>query len=136
MLHQSPVDNDDNIEQWIKEDIDIVCTQVYRDENNGTMNASTNFNLGEAYYQRSISVIEQRLAQGGRRLGALLNRLAKKRPEKPSAKKEKLCTGTIVLIAVLAAEGVLAIIVGILLLVKSKNKSSGSMSLNTFSEKT
>jgi hypothetical protein len=100
------------------------------------MNASTNFNLGEAYYQRSISVIEQRLAQGGRRLGALLNRLAKKRPEKPSAKKEKLCTGTIVLIAVLAAEGVLAIVVGILLLVKSRNKSSGSISLNTFSEKT
>jgi hypothetical protein len=109
MLHQSPVDNDDNIEQWIKEDIDIVCTQVYRDENNETMNASTSFTLAEAYYQRSISVIEQRLAQGGRRLGALLNQLAKKRPEKSSAKKEKLSTGTIVLIAVLAAESVLAI---------------------------
>ena len=52
------------------------------------MNASVNFTLGEIYYERSIHIIEQRLAQAGRRLGMLLNQLAKTRVQKPYNKTE------------------------------------------------
>jgi hypothetical protein len=94
MQNQSLVENDDNIDQWIKEDIYFVCSQVYLDESNATMNSSVNFTLGEIYYQRSIPVVEKRLAQGGRRLGVILNQLAKHRPQRPSDKSDKLCSGT------------------------------------------
>jgi hypothetical protein len=124
MINQTVVDNDDNIEQWIKENIDIVCKQIYFDEQNETMNSSVRFSLGETYYQRSIPVIEQRLAHGGRRLGALLNSIAKNRLQKPSDKTKKLCSGTIALIAVLAAECLVGIIIGIILWIRFKNKSS------------
>ncbi|CAF4977649.1 unnamed protein product, partial [Rotaria socialis] len=68
----------------------------------------------EIYYQRNIPIVEQRLVDGGRRLGALLNRLAKTRSQQPSDKKPKLCSGTIALIVILCLEGVLAIIGGVL----------------------
>lgn len=124
MINQTVVDNDDNIEQWIKENIDIVCKQIYFDEQNETMNSSVRFILGETYYQRSIPVIEQRLAHGGRRLGALLNSIAKNRLQKPSDETKKLCSGTIALIAVLAVECLVGIIIGIILWIRFKNKSS------------
>jgi hypothetical protein len=84
MGDQAAVDNDDSIDQWIKENIKFVCEGIYLDENNATMNTSTNFTLSEVYYRRHISLIEQRLALGGRRLGALLNRLAKNPPKPPA----------------------------------------------------
>ncbi len=124
MINQTVVDNDDNIEQWIKENIDIVCEQIYFDEQNETMNSSVQFSLGEIYYQRSIPVIEQRLAHGGRRLGALLNSISKNRLQKPSDETKKLCSGTIALIAVLATECLVGIIIGIILWIRFKNKSS------------
>jgi hypothetical protein len=124
MINQTVVDDNDNIEQWIKENIDIVCKQIYFDEQNETMNSSVRFILGETYYQRSIPVIEQRLAHGGRRLGALLNSIAKNRLQKPSDETKKLCSGTIALIAVLAVECLVGIIIGIILWIRFKNKSS------------
>jgi hypothetical protein len=132
MHDQTLVDNDNNIEQWIKENIEFVCSQIYVDENNATMNASVDFTLGDLYYQRSIPVIEQRLAHGGRRLGALLNLLAKKRPHK----KEKLCSGTIALIAVLGAECILAIVAGIIIWHRCKNKSAPAVSYSFSPRKT
>jgi hypothetical protein len=51
MNNQSLIDNkDDDIEQWIKENIHFVCSQIYLDEQNVTMNSSVNFTLGEIYY--------------------------------------------------------------------------------------
>ena len=125
MLKQSPADNDNSIDQWIAENIKFVCERIYLNENNATMNTSTNFTLGEIYYQRHISLVEQRLAQGGRRLGALLNRLAKHRPKPP---REELCVGTIVLIAVLATEAVLVIAVGLYLCYRCRKSSSRRLS--------
>ena len=110
MRNQSRVvDNDDSIDQWITENIKFVCSQIYLDENGAVMNASANFTLGNAYYAKNIQVVEQRLAHGGRRLGALLNRLATRRPKPP---REPLCSGTIALIAVLAVECVIGIGIG------------------------
>jgi hypothetical protein len=117
MVKLPTIDQDDQIPRWIHESMNYVCEQIYFDENNSTMNVSTNFTLGEIYYQRSIPIVEQRLAQGGRRLGILLNRIANNRSKPP---KEKLCTGTIVLIAVLAAEGLLALIIGIIVIVRKR----------------
>ncbi|CAF3665627.1 unnamed protein product [Rotaria sp. Silwood1] len=110
MLNQSSLNDDDNnIEQWIKQNINTLCTQLYFDEHNATMNSSVNFNLGEIYYQKSIPIMEQNLAYGGRRLAALLNRLAKNRTQKPSNNKEKFYPSTMALIIVLCVERVLAI---------------------------
>ena len=127
MLNQTSVDNDDNMEQWINENINLVCSQIYVDEHNITMNATTNFILGEIYYQKNILVIEQRLAQGGRRLGALLNKLAKNRPHKSS---DKICSGYTVLAAVLGAELIIAIVVGIIIWQRCKDKSSSVISFS------
>jgi hypothetical protein len=118
MREQSPVDNDNDIEQWINENIHFICSQIYLDEKNETMNSSVNFTLGEIYYQRSIPVIEQRLAQGGRRLGALLNQISKNRRKKPS----ELCDGTIAFITILGVEFLVVIAVGIFLWTRHKTK--------------
>jgi len=100
------------------------------------MNSSVNFTLGEIYYQRSIPIIEQRLVQGGRRLGALLNFISKNRSQKPSHNKEKLCSGTIALIVILSVECVLVLaIVGIILWVRFKNKTSWTINSFTLSPK-
>jgi hypothetical protein len=101
MQNQTVIDDDNNIEQWIKENINYVCSEIYFDESNTTMNASRTFTLGNIYYQKSIPIIEQRLAQGGRRLGSLLNQIVKNRS--PSNGKDKLCSGTITLIFVFAS---------------------------------
>ncbi|CAF3313316.1 unnamed protein product [Rotaria socialis] len=125
---------DDNLEPLNEQNINLICSQIYFDENNVTMNASTNFTLGEIYYQRNIPIVEQRLVDGGRRLGALLNRLAKTRSQQPSDKKPKLCSGTIALIVILCLEGVLAIIGGVLIWLRFKNKLSTTYSISEFSK--
>jgi hypothetical protein len=124
MSNPTANDNDNNVEQWVQENINIVCGQLYLDEQNAIMNASVKFSLGDIYYNRNIPVIEQRLAHGGRRLGILLNSITKKRLEKRSDETKKLCSGTIALIAVLAAECLVGMIVGIILWIRFKNKSS------------
>ncbi|CAF2631595.1 unnamed protein product [Rotaria sp. Silwood2] len=112
MLNQSSFDdNDNNVEQWIKENINLVCGQIYFDEHNAIMNASANFTLGEIYYQKFIPIIEQRLAYGGRRLATLLNQLGKNRLQKPSNNKDKLCSNSVFLIIILCVESILAIAV-------------------------
>lgn len=128
MLNQSSSreindDEDFNLEQLMQANVEIVCSQVYLDDNNVTMNASVPFNLGEIYYQRNIPIIEQRVAKGGRRLGVLLNQLARSRVQKPSNKKGKLSPSTIALTAILCTEAVLAIFVGIYIWMRSKKKS-------------
>ncbi|UJR14574.1 hypothetical protein I4U23_001570 [Adineta vaga] len=135
MLEQTPGKDDNNIDVWIQNNVKVVCSQIYVDEYNNTMNASANFTLGEIYYNRSISVIEQRLAEGGRRLGVILNQLASKRPQKPSDKNNKLGAGTIALIVVLAVECLLAIVVGIILWVRYKKRSASPVSYSLTSPK-
>ena len=130
MLEQTPQADDSTIDDWVKDNVNTVCTQIYFDENNHTMNASSNFTLGEAYYKRSISIIERRLAQGGRRLGIMLNRLANKRPTKPADEDKKLCTSTIVLSAVLAAVCVVGIVGGVILWIRHKKRTTQSISFN------
>lgn len=137
MQNQSSSENDNDINQWINESLNFVCSQIYLDENNAIMNSSVNFILGDIYYNRSIPVIEQRLAQGGRRLGALLNSIAKNHRGKPAEKDDKICPGTIALIAILAAELVIAIIIGGILWYRYKHQSSsGSHSFSYSPERT
>lgn len=108
MNNQSGQFDADEFKTWIDESIKIVCEDVYLDENNGTMNASAVFHLGDAYYERNIPTVERRIILAGRRLGYLLNTLASKRPKKASP-SEKLCPGTIGLIAVLSIEFVVIV---------------------------
>ncbi|CAF2048585.1 unnamed protein product, partial [Rotaria magnacalcarata] len=84
MLHQTHTDGNDNFNKWVNESLAAVCQHVYFDEGNAPMNASMNFTLGNIYYERNIGIVEQRLAQGGRRLGSLLNSLAANRSKMPS----------------------------------------------------
>ncbi|CAM4754895.1 unnamed protein product [Rotaria magnacalcarata] len=67
MLHQTHTDGNDNFNKWVNESLAAVCQHVYFDEGNAPMNASMNFTLGNIYYERNIGIVEQRLAQGGRR---------------------------------------------------------------------
>ena len=125
MQNQSIPPDDDDISQWIKENFHYLCTEMYLDESNNTMNASANFILGEIYYRKSIVIIEQRLAHAGRRLGRLLNTIMKNRLPPPSTtRKAKLCSGTIALIIILSVEVILAIIIGLMVYYyRSKGKS-------------
>jgi len=81
MLNQSLLTNEtyNDYKKWIDESIDYVCKQVYLDDNNIKLNVSLNFTLGEIYFNRNWPLIDQRLAQGGRRLASLLNRLVEHR---------------------------------------------------------
>ncbi|CAF1902226.1 unnamed protein product [Rotaria magnacalcarata] len=104
MLAQGSTSNNEDFIQWIQESLQHVCQQVYLDESNMIMNASVKFTLGNIYYERNIGIIEQRLAQGGRRLGTLLNRLATDSLT-ISSRCEKLCSNMnklIMLICILA----------------------------------
>jgi hypothetical protein len=120
MIRQMVTPNDNDIKQWIQESLNIVCEHVYFDEKNETMNTSIRFTLKDVYYRSSYAIIEQRLAQGGRRLGALLNRLAENPPKRST--RHSLCLSTYILIAVLAAELILGICLGIYFLIRSKSK--------------
>lgn len=66
-------------QSWITEDIGYVCGQIYLDDNLNRLNVSVNFTLGENYFLRNWPVVDQRLAQGGRRLANLLNHLVEHR---------------------------------------------------------
>lgn len=66
-------------QSWINEDVGYVCGQVYLDDNHLRLNVSVNFTLGEKYFNRNWPIIDHRLAQGGRRLANLLNRLVEHR---------------------------------------------------------
>ena len=112
-------DNDD-ILQWIDENMDFVCKEIYFDDNNQMLNTSMRFNLSEKYYQRAYPIVEKRLAQGGRRLAALINRLE---PKPTSRKSNNTCVSTYILIVVLAAEAFVAIAIGIGFLIRHYTKS-------------
>ena len=109
MHNQTATDNDNKIEQWIEESIHYVCSVIYLDESNTIMNASRNFTLGEDYYNKAIPIIEQRLAQNGRRLGALLNQIAEYRLNNPSNGNNKLSFNTMIVIIMLSFEVVFTI---------------------------
>jgi hypothetical protein len=114
------MDNDDDIQQWIKESINIVCSNVYYNEQDARMNSSVTFQLGESYYQRNIPIIERRLAQGGRRLGVLLNRLGQTRPTILTTVTKNLTL--FILIGVIIAVFIIALLFGICLCIQCKRK--------------
>jgi hypothetical protein len=71
-------DNDaKDFKMWMQESADAVCSQVYLNDDNQIFNSS--FNLGQAYFDRSWPLIDQRIAQGGHRLASLLKRLTMER---------------------------------------------------------
>ncbi|CAF0977650.1 unnamed protein product [Adineta steineri] len=106
MLNQSLNINEtyDNYKLWIDESVNYVCKQVYFDDNNIKINGSLNFTLGYDYFNRNWPLVDQRLAQGGRRLGSLLNQLAKSRSS------TKLPPDVQALIIVLCIEFIIGII--------------------------
>jgi hypothetical protein len=81
MINQTVLINEtyNDYKLWIDESIGYVCKQVYLDDNYNKLNISLNFTLGENYFNRNWPLIDQRLAQGGRRLASLLNRLVEHR---------------------------------------------------------
>ena len=78
--------DDDNIEEWIKENLKLVCQQVYFDESGNKLNRSSTFRLKEKYYDWNIPFVEDRLIHAGVRLARLLNRIVSERTQpKPTA---------------------------------------------------
>lgn len=110
MLNQSSVVNEtfDDYQAWIQESVSYVCQQVYLDDNGDRLNVSANFTLGEAYFNRNWPLVDQRLAQGGRRLASLLNRLVNDRspmklPADIQALIVMLCLGAAIVITAATA---------------------------------
>lgn len=78
--------DDDNIEEWIKENLKLICQQVYFDESGKKLNRSSTFLLKEKYYELNIPFVEDRLVHAGVRLARLLNRIVSERNQlKPTA---------------------------------------------------
>lgn len=78
--------DDDNIEEWIKENLKLICQQVYFDESGKKLNRSSTFLLKEKYYELNIPFVEDRLIHAGVRLARLLNRIVSERNQpKPTA---------------------------------------------------
>ena len=92
---------------WIDESINYVCKQVYLDDNDNKLNVSLNFTLGENYFNRNWPTIDQRLAQAGRRLAVLLDRLAENRS---STKLSPDVQALIIVICIEVVIGILAVL--------------------------
>lgn len=91
--------SDTDYKAWIREDAEIVCSQIYFDDNNKSFNDS--FDLNEPYFQRHYALIDKRIVLGGRRLGVFLRSL---KPDLSSASCDSLHLNIIALIAVLCVE--------------------------------
>ena len=134
MLDQKPTnpnDDDHDILQWINEGLHFLCTDIYFDDNNRVLNTSGTFNLNEKYYERNYPIIEQRLAQGGRRLGALLNRLESMSPSLSTSTSEtttttikpnKVCVSTYILIIFISVECFVGFVLALVILIRHKMK--------------
>lgn len=111
MLNQSIANNETatDYQQWINESIFYVCNEVYFDDDHGKMNASKSFSLGEDYFRRTWPIVDQRLAQGARRLSILLNQLSTHRT------KRKLSPDIEALIIALSTGLTLCLLIGIIL---------------------
>ncbi|CAF3116112.1 unnamed protein product [Rotaria socialis] len=91
------INSDTDYKVWIKEDTEIVCSQIYLDDNNQTF--TTSFNLGEPYFERNYAVVDKRVAQAGRRLGILLKSL---KPETPYSSCNTVRSSGLVIIIMLS----------------------------------
>ncbi|CAF1272208.1 unnamed protein product [Rotaria magnacalcarata] len=91
------INSDTDYKVWIKEDTEIVCSQIYLDDNNQTF--TTSFNLGEPYFERNYAVVDKRIAQAGRRLGILLRSL---KPETPYSSCDTVRSSGLVIIIILS----------------------------------
>lgn len=129
MIRQKPLSNDDDIRQWINESIEIVCQHVYFDDNQQKMNQSWEYNLQEKYFHESYRIIEQRLAQGGRRLAIWINSLAKT-PRKTI--QNHLPVTTYVLIAVLIVNFILLLCAIIYCFIRYRLKHKQKLSANIY----
>ncbi|CAF0918597.1 unnamed protein product [Rotaria sordida] len=107
MINQSStidMNSDKDYKTWIREDIDIVCAQIYTDDNN--QNISGSFNLNQPYFERHYPLIDKRIVQAGRRLGILLRSL---KPEQPNSSCITLCSSTIAIIIILSIQFIFGI---------------------------
>ncbi|CAF1919537.1 unnamed protein product [Rotaria magnacalcarata] len=84
---------------WIVEDAQFNCDIVYRDENNQPMSVSKEFNLGQTYYNTRMVILEQRLIQGGLRLGTVINKIVQSTNN--DNKTDTFCCETIMFLAVI-----------------------------------
>ena len=91
---------------WIDEDAQLNCDHVYRDENNQPLNPSEEFHFGEVYYETNLIFLEQRLIQGGVRLGSVINKIVElqKSHHHKDNDNNQICTGTLFLFAIILSK--------------------------------
>ena len=90
---------------WIDEDADLNCAEVYRDEEGQPMNSSTEFHLGDTYYNTRIVFLEQRLLQGGVRLGTVINKIVQSQKTHHHKKdKHQFCSVSLFIFPILLFE--------------------------------
>jgi hypothetical protein len=92
---------------WIMEDAKLNCDLVYRDENNQPMSVSKQFDLGQTYYNTRMVILEQRLIQGGLRLGTVINKIVQSTTD--GNKSTKIYFGSMMLIIVLILQSILVL---------------------------
>ena len=109
MINQSETidtTGDYDYETWIQENIKIVCSKVYVDDNNQQFN--TSFKLGQAYFERYWPLIDDRIILAGRRLSLLLKSL---KPEEMKSSYHRLCLDSNTLISILCIELIVSAII-------------------------
>ncbi len=108
---------------WINENMDLNCDYVYRDEDNKPMNTSEEYPLGVNYYNSRIVLLEQRLLQGGVRLGIVINRiveLQKHHHKKHHDDDDKYCAGTLYFFVIILFEVLLLFFIVSYFLIRRK----------------
>jgi len=94
--------------QWILEDAKINCDIVYRDENNQPMSVSKEFDLGQTYYNTRMVILEQRLIQGGLRLGTVINKIVQSTGHQNKSNKN-MCFGSMMFVVILFSQSILVL---------------------------
>ena len=96
---------------WIDEGVELDCAHVYRDENNQPLDPFQEFHFAEVYYETNLVFLEQRLIQGGVRLGAVINKIVElqKGHHHRDNSNDQICTGTLFLFALILLQILLAL---------------------------
>jgi hypothetical protein len=79
---------------WIEEDVDLNIASVYLDETGKRMSSTQPFTLGQTYFNTRMTIVEQRLIQGGLRLGTAINKVVQAQKDHHHREKhEHRCVG-------------------------------------------
>lgn len=107
---------------WIQEDAKLNCEVVYIDENGQRITNETGFKLGDIYFNTRMVFVEQRLIQGGVRLGTVINKIVQMMDK--DKKSDESCFGTLLFMVFIFIQSILILAFLSYSFLRSKTKKS------------